>query len=480
MLKLLLLIPLLLKSEIGPYVNGHFYPKESKDIKNFISEAFNKIINYKTTTKFIGAIVPHAGYIYSGTIAAYVYKIIPKADVYFIIAPSHRYWIDKLVMCDENFKTPLGNIEVEKDIVKSLSKNDPFSLDCSKFVGEHAIEVQLPFLQYRFKDSFKIVPILVNTQDTKTLNDAAKLIKKISDENKKNIFYIVSSDLSHYPEYDKAKILDLTLIESIKHMDSFYLDLTSKLLLSKNIENYQTSACGLAGIMLGIELSKLYGANMYENIIYKNSYDTNPKMAEKKSVVGYTAGFFTISKETKKEFYSDEEKKLLLHEARKSIEDFFNKKDINNEISKNIKFNLPKAVFVTLTQNGNLRGCMGTTEPRDTLLNAVRYFARVSAFGDPRFSSLKEDELTKTKIEISILSPLRKVSNYTEVKEKKDGVVIVSKRGSGLFLPQVWDYFPNKESFLTELCTQKAGLEPNCYKSKEVDIFVFDVEKFSE
>ncbi|MGC8867877.1 MAG: AmmeMemoRadiSam system protein A, partial [Elusimicrobiales bacterium] len=388
------------------------------------------------------------------------------------------------VVCSKSFFIFETEIETDNSIIKKLtSYSDLFKDDCSKFVNEHAVEVQLPFLNYRFKKDFKIVPLLINTQQINKIKKIAEKIKTACDSSGKKVFYIISSDLSHYPSYEKAKKLDLTLIEAIKSMDIFYIDLTSKLLLSKKIENYETSACGLAGIMLGVEISKLYTENpSFELLKYSNSYDENPSMADKKNVVGYASAFFVPAKEKhKREKLSKEEKRYLLSLARQSIEQAFESKELNiQDIYDNPKFNLPAAVFVTLTQNKNLRGCMGTTEPRLILGDAVRYFARVSAFSDPRFIPLKKEELSKTAIEISILSPLRKVKDYTEVREKKDGVVIVSKRGSGLFLPQVWEHFSSKEEFLSELCSQKAGLESDCFKNKENEIFVFDVESFSQ
>lgn len=481
---ILILIFNIILSALEPSFNGSFYPKTEKEINDLISKIFEQTPQNKNLSKAIAAIVPHAGYIYSASIAANVYKSIPQSDIYFIISPSHKHWFDDAILCNDTFKTPLGNVETDQEIVKKLiysSENKLFINDCQKFIGEHAIEIQLPFLQHRFKNQFKIIPILINTTNYEKIKRMAQTIKNIMNLENKKTFYIISSDLSHYPEYEKAKTLDLTFIEAIKRMDIFYLDLTSKILLSKGIENYQTSACGLSAILLGIEISKQYGYHSFEMIQYKNSYDTNPVFADKKSVVGYTASIFTNNKINYEQELSNEEHKILLTFARKSIEDALENKGLNlNEIYQNIKFNMPQAVFVTLTQNGNLRGCMGTTEPRLILGDAVKYFARIAAFNDPRFSPLKKDEIKKTKIEISILSPLTKIKDYTLIKEKKDGVVIASKKGSGLFLPQVWEYFSTKEEFLSELCSQKAGLPSDCWKSNDTEIFIFNVEKFSE
>ncbi len=482
-MKILFILSLIINA-IGPYFKGSFYPSSQKETEDFIANHFKSIKDKKSYQDAVVMIAPHAGYIYSGKIAAQGYAVIPKADTYFIISPSHRHWFDGAVVCSSNFSIFNTEIETDKIIIKKLTENsDLFKDDCSKFEYEHAVEVHLPFLNYKFKKNFKIVPLLINTQDLNKIKKIAGKIKNTSDTSNKKVFYIISSDLSHYPKYEKAKILDSTLIEAIKSMDIFYIDLTSKLMLSKKIENFQTLACGLAGIMLGVEIAKLFIENPSLDVVaYSNSYDENPSMADKKSVVGYLTAFFVPRKEnTIKEKLSKEEKRQLLFMARKSIEEAFESKELNfGDLYDNLKFNLPTAVFITLTQNKNLRGCMGSTEPRLALGDAVKYFARVSAFADPRFTPLTKEELNKIEIEISVLSPLKKIKDYTEIREKKDGVVIVSKKGSGVFLPQVWDFFSNRDEFLSELCSQKAGLWRSCYKDKETEIFVFEVEKFSE
>ncbi|MCX7905830.1 MAG: AmmeMemoRadiSam system protein B [Elusimicrobiales bacterium] len=481
-----IILTILSLNTIESQFNGSFYPSKEKETIQLIENIFKETQSKPHLLKSIAAIVPHAGYIYSGQIAASVYKSLPYYENYFIISPSHKYWFENAIVCDESFNTPLGTIETNKEIIKKLASNktELIKIDCSKFIGEHAVEVQLPFLQYRFKKSFKIIPLLINTQNIEKIKKIAKLIVDETKNYREKIYYLISSDLSHYPEYEKANLLDLTLSNSIKTMDLYYIDLTAKILLSKKIENYLTPACGLSGIMLGSEISNLMGFKNFEILEYKNSYDTNPTYSKKNNVVGYLAGVFTKTNKNENGIvieYTKNEKKELLNIARKAIEDsFLNKNSEENQLYNNIKFNLPQAVFVTLTINNNLRGCMGTTQPQLSLADAVKYFAQIAAFKDPRFKPLQKEELDKIKIEISILSPLRKVKDYTQINIGKDGVVINSKNGSGLFLPQVWEYFPKKEDFLSELCVEKAGLSSDCWKSKEVEIYTFTVEKFSE
>jgi len=179
---------------------------------------------------------------------------------------------------------------------------------------------------------------------------------------------------------------------------------------------------------------------------------------------------FSISAQSQKE---------LLSLARKAIEEYLkNRKVIDFTIDGNDELIQPAAVFVTLTQNGNLRGCIGTIEPEYPLYKAVIRMALSAAFNDSRFSPLTLGELPKTKIEISVLSPMVKIKNPDEIIQNKHGVLIQKNGRSGLFLPQVWEHFDNKEDFMNELCLQKAGISQNSWKDGSAELFVFTVFSF--
>ncbi|MEW6012598.1 MAG: AmmeMemoRadiSam system protein B [Elusimicrobiota bacterium] len=467
---------------IGPFFDGKFYPKDKTELENYIKEKTTNASNYysKISKDSIKAvIVPHAGYEFSGQIAAISYSLIPKdTELFVIFSPSHKNLIDGAVTTKEAFNTPLGFIESDKDFVETLVKNDLFKENSSLFQMEHSIEVQLPFIIYSFKKA-KIVPILLNTYDLSKISRMAEEIKKTIDKTRKKTMIIISSDFSHYPDYQTAKKSDASTVEAIKKLDEYYFDLYQKITLSKNVKDLDTLACGSSAIMLGIKIAKLLNATEFVPIKISNSYEENKK-ASKENVVGYVSGIFISGKKEKdlKMEFTKEEKKELLEISKKSITDYFKgkKEIIGSDIHQNPKFNMPQAVFVTLYKNKYLRGCIGTTEPRFALMDAVKYFSIQAAFNDPRFSTLKEEELNDIKIEISILSRLKGILDYKEIREKKDGVIAISKQGSGLFLPQVWDYFKTKEEFLSELCEQKAGLNRDCWKNKETKLYTFTVD----
>jgi AmmeMemoRadiSam system protein A len=140
----------------------------------------------------------------------------------------------------------------------------------------------------------------------------------------------------------------------------------------------------------------------------------------------------------------------------------------------------PAAVFVTLHKNGRLRGCIGTTAPRDPLWKIVEYMAYAAAFDDPRFQPVTAAELKDVDIEISVLSPMRKIASPSEIVPGRHGVVVRKGFRSGLFLPQVWEQLPDMEQFMGYLCAEKAGLPFDAWKGDGVELLVFTVHAFAE
>lgn len=140
----------------------------------------------------------------------------------------------------------------------------------------------------------------------------------------------------------------------------------------------------------------------------------------------------------------------------------------------------PSAVFVTLHKNGRLRGCIGTTQPMEPLLNAVAYYAHAAAFEDPRFLAVQAEEVPELHIEISVLSPMRRIASHDEIVPNVHGVMARKGRHAGLFLPQVWEQLPNKDEFMGYLCAEKAGLPFDAWKQSDIELSVFTVVAFEE
>lgn len=177
---------------------------------------------------------------------------------------------------------------------------------------------------------------------------------------------------------------------------------------------------------------------------------------------------------------SEANQKILLSLARKAIEEYLKTGNVLEYKTDDKELLTPSAVFVTLTKKGQLRGCIGTTFPQHPLYQAVINMAIAAATEDPRFPPVNLDELKDIKIEISILSPLKRVFSYKDIKEKVHGVVVRREGRSGLFLPQVWEQLPKKEEFLSQLCWGKAGLPPNAWQDPKTELYIFTVFAFEE
>jgi AmmeMemoRadiSam system protein A/AmmeMemoRadiSam system protein B len=379
------------------------------------------------------------------------------------------------------YETPLGKVQADEALASALMKAEPLFEDKpSAHEREHAVEVQLPFLQRRLKKPFKLLAATLNTGDLKAAKAmGAALAAALKG---KKALLVISTDLSHYPGADTARALDRAFALAMETMDPGLVWATSKILMEKNLPGVETCACGEAAIETGMEAARLLGAKSFKIMKLSDSSGENPEDASPKRVVGYLGGLFVKEGAPYSLELDAQQKKLLLDEARETVAASFAGKKPPASLAKDPRFNLPGAAFVTLTLGGELRGCIGTVEAVMTLLDAVRYGAYSAAFRDTRFSPLTPEELARVKFEVSILSPL-KPAKGDEIKPRTHGVVVVKGGKSGLFLPQVWEHFEGKDAkdaFMGELCAQKAGLPRDCWKDPATELYTFTVSAFEE
>lgn len=463
---------------------GKFYPAGKAELAAFVDSSLAAASVPKPGGRVLAVIAPHAGYVFSGRVAGFAYKAAAdEYDTVAVLGTAHTVSLKGAALLkDGYYETPLGKVQVDAKLAAELLKSGPlFEDNPSAHAAEHSVEVQLSFLQRRLKKPFKLLPIVMNTEK---IADSAAIGEALGRALKgKKALIVVSADFSHYPAHADAKLVDETLGAAIRTMNPEYFWLTNRILLAKGIPELGTCACGEAAIAAAMAAVNVLGPARFLELKYADSYDEYPAQSEKERVVGYMAGAFVKTEKaaTGKITLSDSQKKELLKEARNEIDGLLQERKAERPLlSKDYDFNLPGAVFVTLTKGGALRGCVGTIEPRMPLLDAVRYGAAAAAFEDRRFEPVAKGELEKLKIEISILSPLRKIPDAGEIAPHKQGVVLAAGGRSGLFLPQVWEQIPEKEAFLGELCSQKAGLPRDCWKDKNTDIYIFTVDAFQE
>lgn len=256
-----------------PAVAGQFYPGTLKYLKRELSRCFSDM--HERTVDVIGAVVPHAGYVYSGIPAAHVFAVLPEADTYVLLGPNHTGMGSLVAVSQDTWSTPLGEVTADKYLIKKLA-GGIIDLDETAHRYEHSIEVQLPFLQYRFSHAFQIVPICMGLQDQETAVEVGDQIFRAVQDSDKKIVIIASSDFSHYVPDTAARDTDKYLIESIQALDvdEFY----------RRIAERNASACGYGPISAMLTASKALGAQTCTLLKYATSADVSGDIS---GVVGY-------------------------------------------------------------------------------------------------------------------------------------------------------------------------------------------------
>ena len=470
-----------LTTDRQPYAAGRFYPADKNELSKDLSQLFENCKKSSTIWKVRAIISPHAGYVFSGEIAASAYSAIPKNAVYkniFIIGSSHVMYFDGASVYNTgDYITPLGKVTVNREIAdKLILDNKVFAFPTTAHIQEHSIEVQIPFIQSYFKNIPPIIPIIIGTDKENTIKKIAEALRPwFTPEN----LFIISSDFSHYPAYKDAVENDsLTAMSIISGKPRIFLN-TLRNNASKNISGLATSMCGWTSGLTLLYLAEGNDKLETKRLDYCNSGDS--PSGGKAEVVGYNA-MVMIDKDQSSSLphtsgnsfsFTMEEKKKLFDIAKKSIESrFTDYKYVMDERSMPDDLKKPMGAFVTLKINGALRGCIGRFFSEEPLYNVVSESAISSAFEDPRFSPLTKDEYKVTNIEITVIGPLKKINNINEIVLGKHGIYIKKGLRAGTMLPQVatengWSL----EEFLGYTSRDKAGLGWDGWKDAEISIY---------
>ena len=491
--RILFLVPLLLfvfacssesrSEDRQPAVAGQFYPGRPDELKRTLDELFSKAVTHKDLQNVLAIIVPHAGYVYSGEVAASGFNQIDPDKAYdnvFVLGPSHHVGFEGAsVYCSGNFITPLGTVEVNCELGEELiRKNTMFTRRTDAHAQEHSVEVEIPFLQYRLKKHFRIVPIVLGANGPETCHKIGETLRPFL--NEKNLF-VISTDFSHYPRYSDAVRIDKATADAIVSNSPDNLMKTIRRYEQSGIPNLATSLCGVSGVLTLLYMTSQSKDVIYHPIQYKNSGDVPG--ADKEHVVGYNA--IAVTKEAKPGKASFEldtnEKTALLAIARRTIEQYIRTHSVPevDPARLNDALRTPCGAFVTLNKHGTLRGCIGRFVASEPLYKVVQEMAIASATQDYRFKPIEEGEVKDLEIEISVLTPMRKISSIDEFQLGKQGIYIRKGSSSGTFLPQVaqetgW----TKEEFLGHCAQDKAGIGWNGWKDAE--LYVYEALVFSE
>jgi len=501
---------------------GSWYPADPQalrsQVEGFLAAAEGPI----PAGRIQAIVVPHAGYDYCGKTAAYAYRAVRGQPVkrVIVLAISHRAWIDGAsVLNAKGYETPLGLVPVDQEAAAALLKSDGFGTVEAAHQTEHSDENQLPFLQCALGD-FKLVSILVGSPDSEDpakaeerLEGLAKAIRPWVDDQ---TLIVASSDFTHWGIEQDFLPFRHNGSENLKALDGEAAYFLTQRDLQGFLDSFlrtRATVCGRADLALMLKILGEGPPGVVLHYDRSGSPDTDPSNS-----VGYFAMAFSspapakefaespasapasgpsaekpvsnpdwIAPAWKRAELNAEEQQTLLRLAREAIAarmDASSRGRLKGEYEITPRLMAPQGAFVTLTEKGDLRGCIGcVAAPGPLYANVVR-MAGEAGFGDPRFPALTQAELARIHISISALltpdgevdkMPTRKLESIEQIRVGQDGLTIRKGAQGGLLLPQVpteqgW----NRDQFLMHLC-EKAGLPPQAWKDAEIERFTAQV-----
>jgi len=476
-----------------PAVAGAFYQQTpftlDRDVTRLLAEAVRPV----TTGELVAAVVPHAGYVYTGSCAASIYSLLSSGryDLVIILCPAHHVFVNGVSLPDPAltaYSTPLGTVPIDRDVCDALRTNMGFVTLPAAAVKEHAIEVQLPFLQKTLR-SFRLVPLICGPEGQV---DVKAVSKALGPYVGSNTLLIASSDFTHYgPNYgfepfsDKVperlhewltlasdQVAALDLVGFSRHCatthDTICGEIPIKILLATLTDRRYKPTGQVLALSASGELTGNYDNSVsYAAIGFFSgkavAMGLNQKTAgvkEGDSVKEHRSGTWTPG-------LSEAEKKTLFAIANDTLKGCVNDPQGAFDFKKYELTPLLKkdmATFVTLKIHGELRGCIGSLAPVEALYRSVHNNAVNAALRDPRFNPVQSRELPIIEVDVSVLSPIRDIPAITDFKIGQQGIILTKGRYRAVYLPEVateqgWTV----EETLASL-SQKAGLRPDAWR----------------
>jgi AmmeMemoRadiSam system protein B/AmmeMemoRadiSam system protein A len=458
----------------APAVAGSWYPADPTEL----AQTIDKMLEAEGPVDGapIALIVPHAGYVFSGPVAAAGFRQLTTGqyDVAVIIAADHQAPLSRpiSVWAEGAWETPLGLVPVDADLARALIQADPrITFDPDAHQGEHPIEIELPFLQ-RVCPQCRIVPILMSADDEETVQALADALLTVLPGRRAVV--IASSDLSHYPSREDAWAVDGATLAAVETGDPARVRATMAAAMRRGVPGLVTCACGEGPILVAMRVAAGLGADTVSVLRYANSADS--PYGDPKQVVGYGAVMFW--RYTPPDL-TPARREALLELARRTLDSYLRDGTIPPYETDDPQLLRRSAAFVTIREDGELRGCIGHLRADRPLYRAVQEMAVAAATEDPRFPPLTREELERVRLEISVLSPFRRLTDPAQVEVGTHGLLIIKGGQQGLLLPQVaveegWD----REAFLEGLC-RKAGLPAGCWR-EDATLYAFTAVVFGE
>jgi hypothetical protein len=478
-----------------------FYPDDPVALAKQVAQFFAEAKRAEIDGTIVGMICPHAGYAYSGAVAAAAYKQLEglSFDTVVVISPSHRaFFRGASVFSGGAYRSPLGEVRLDLDFCAKLTSVDPAIMladtghDATGGGWEHALEVHLPFLQIVLGE-FALVPIVMGDQEYPTAKKLGELIARFAKPGRTLI--VASSDLAHGHDYKTTKRLDDTAAAAVATFSpSDFFD---------QIAAGAFEACGGGPMTAMMIAARAMGADTARVVCKRNSGDVTGDKSD--YIVGYLAAVMSQSQPVGKvkeyvigaaedepepapapsagkrpsgDRLSAQEREVLRTAARRSLAASVKGAPLNCPEAATARLRAKRGVFITLKLDGHLRGCIGYVRPYKPLIAAVWEMTESAAMRDTRFIPVEPSEVDSLEIEITVLSPLKKLTNPDHVLVGRHGLMISRGHMSGVLLPQVpvendWE----REEFLSHTCV-KAGLPEDAWRDPGTTIEVFTAEVF--
>jgi len=434
----------------SPAAAGRYYPDLDVQLREMI-EMF--VDENAEKEEVVGLLMPHAGYPYSGSVAGATISRVKFKNTFIIMGPSHTGMGKPFsIMAEGTWQTPLGEVEIDSGLARKI-------IDVSQYIEdddrahqqEHAVEVQIPFLQY-FKPDIRIVPIILAYAPAAVYKEIGRDIARAISESKAEVVIIASGDMTHYEPQASAERKDNQAIEAMLNLDEDEL--------TRRYETLDISMCAHGPAVCLISAAKELGANTAELVKYQTSGDTT---GDYDAVVGYAGIIFKVAKQHP-----------LAALAKETVEAYVKEGKKLSPPSKLTPEMKEKAgVFVSIHKRGALRGCIGTFEGQEeNVAEEIITNAISSATRDPRFPPIAPEELKDLDYSVDVLTTPEPISDKSELDPKRYGVIVEAGWRRGLLLPDLEGV--DSVDYQIDICRQKGGIDSD----EPVNLYRFEVTRY--
>jgi AmmeMemoRadiSam system protein B/AmmeMemoRadiSam system protein A len=462
---------------VSPY-SGSWYPDDALELRELLDRLFADSENRTgrwSASRAAGFVVPHAGLIYSGTVAAAAYRQIRALAPRRIVLLGFRHrgvaggaWLPDVTA----FQTPLGDIDVDREFCAALADTGAFGTIAEEALCDHSIEIQLPLLQAA-APSARIVPVYVSRLDTERRRTAAQKLAPLIEPG---TVLVASSDFTHYGRdfsYQPFPADDCTG-ERLRELDESVIDAASTLEPAEFLRELHSSGstvCGYEPIALLLETLRLLGER--EEIFQETlDYQTSGEITgDFRLSVSYAAlGYFPC-----RAFELGlEDQQVLIESARRTLAHFLEtgKREPVAAVGGTAALERRAGAFVTLHSRGDLRGCVGRRASNEPLARTVASLTLAAALDDTRFPRVRPGE-EGIELEISVLSPMKRITNLDHFRVNEHGAVLEAGSDRGLLLPQVATERGWTAAQFLDALARKAGASRHVYHDPSTRVSVF-------